>query len=242
MLDRIVLHGALAANHGDALGVDRGHREDDLFGRETRAEEYADMDPVAECGSGADCLDAVDDDALLVGLDNAQRRRARLRVRRRTIGLRIDELRRAVQIVVPRELEEVDDVLRQPPPLGADRGVFPGLRIVDIGEQRVIVGVGHARKRRTTELAHDGLVISALAPHLFLVAVAEPLHRAANAVLIDEGHDVLQILAVMQVVKIGNAAGIAASLRMGCDVVDLLVSDPYIAAVIEGFQILCASA
>src|SRR2546427_1233291 len=37
--------------------------------------------------------------------------------------------------------------------------------------------------------------------HLFLVAVTKPLHRAANAVFIDEGHDVLQILAVMQVIR-----------------------------------------
>ena len=147
-------------------------------------------------------------------------------------------MRRAIEVVVPGEFEELDDVVRKPPALGADRGLFPRLRIIDIGEQRIVVGIGHARERGAADLAHDGLVIFALAPHLFLVAVTEPLHRAANAVFIDEGHDVLQILAVMQVIEIRDAAGIVAGLRMGCDVVDLLIADPHITAVIESFQIL----
>ena len=125
-----------------------------------------------------------------------------------------------------------------PPPFGADRGLLPRLRIVDVGQQRVVVDVGHARERSAAKFAHDGLVIPALAPQLFLVAMAEPLHRAAHAVLVDEGHDVLQVRAMMQVVEVGDAAGIVAGLRMGRDVVDLLVADPDVAAVVEGFQIL----
>ena len=74
MLDRIVLHRAFPAYHRDAFGVDWGHGEDDLFGRDARPEENTDMDPVAEGDAGTDRLDAVDHDALVVGLDHAERR------------------------------------------------------------------------------------------------------------------------------------------------------------------------
>jgi hypothetical protein len=42
----------------------------------------------------------------------------------------------------------------------------------------------------------------------------------------------------MKIVEIGDAPSIVAGLRMSGDVVDLLIADPYIAAVVQGFQVL----
>ena len=96
--------------------------------------------------------------------------------------------------------------------------------------------------RRRDELLHDEFEIFALADELFLAAVLEPHHRAAHAVLVHEGQDVLQILAVMQVEEFGGALGVVARQRMGGDVVDLLVADPDDAAVIERIEIVLAGA
>ena len=46
-------------------------------------------------------------------------------------------------------------------------------------------------------------------------------HRAPHAVFIDEGQDVLQVLAMVQVEELGGALGVVARQRMGGDVVDL---------------------
>ena len=97
-------------------------------------------------------------------------------------------------------------------------------------------------QRRRDELLHDEFEVFALADELFLAAVLEPHHRAAHAVLIHEGQDVLQILAMMQVEELRRALGIVARQRMGGDVVDLLVADPHDAAVVERVQILLAGA
>ena len=91
-------------------------------------------------------------------------------------------------------------------------------------------------------MLHDEFEIFALADELFLGAVLEPRHRAAHAVLVDEGQDVLQILAVMQVEELGGALGVVARQRMGGDVVDLLVADPDHAAVIERVEIVLPGA
>src|SRR5262245_26861863 len=70
----------------------------------------------------------------------------------------------------------------------------------------------------------------------------EPGHRAPFAVLVDEGEDVLELRAVMQVEELGRAPGVIARQRMGGDVVDLLIADPDDASVVERFEILLAGA
>ena len=198
------------------------------------------MEEVAERGSGADRLDAVDEDAFVVGRDDAQRRRSGVRVGVGAVGLRIDEMRRDDKVVVHRVLPEVADVVGEPAALGADRRLLPRLGIVDVGHQHVVLRVGRARHRRRDEMLHDEFEIPALADQLFLVAVLKPRHRAAHAVLVDEGQDVLQVLAVVQVEEFGGALRVVARQRVGGDVVDLLVADPDDAAVVERVEILLA--
>ena len=89
-------------------------------------------------------------------------------------------------------------------------------------------------------MLHDEFEVLALADQLFLVAVLEPRHRAPHAVVVDEGQDVLQIVAMVQVEELGGALRIVAGERVRGDVVDLLVADPDDAPVIQGIEILLA--
>ena len=173
---------------------------------------------------------------------NTQRRRIGVRVGIGAIGLRIDEMRRDDQIVVHRVLPEIADVVGEPAAVGADRCLLPWLGIVDVGHQHVVLRVGRARARRRDEVLHDEFEIFALADELFLGAVLIPGHRAAHAVLVDKGQDVLQVLAVVQVEEFGGALGVIARQRMGGDVVDLFVADPDHAAVVERVEIVLAGA
>ena len=87
--------------------------------------------------------------------------------------------------------------------------------------------------RRRDELLHNEFVILALADELFLAAMQEPHHRAPYAVVIDEGQDVLQVLAMVQIEEFGGTRGVVPRQRVGCNIVDLLVADPDDAAVVE---------
>ena len=147
----------------------------------------------AKAEAGADRLDAVDQDAFVVGRDDAQRRRGGVRVGVGAVGLRIDEMRRDDQVVVHRVLPEIADVVGEPAALGADRCLLPRLGIVDIGDQHVVLRRRACAARRRHEVLHDEFEIFALADQLFLVAVLVPGHRAPHAALVDEGEDVLQV-------------------------------------------------
>jgi hypothetical protein len=72
--------------------------------------------------------------------------------------------------------------------------------------------------------------------------VEEPHHRAAHALLVDEGELVLKIGPPVQVEEFRGALGVVARQRMRRDIVDLGVSDPDIPAVIERLKILFAGA
>ncbi|MCY1218110.1 hypothetical protein D9M72_300450 [compost metagenome] len=144
VLDGIVLDHALAADDGHARSVDRRGGKDDLVARDAGAEEHADVDPVGKGDAGADRLDPRHDDAPVVLLDHAQPGRALLGIRVRAVHLRVDELRRAVQVMLLGEVDEVDDVLRLDLALGADCLRFPRRRIVDVGLEHVVVDVRRA--------------------------------------------------------------------------------------------------
>ena len=126
MLDRIALDQAFAADDGDAGQVRRADAVDDLVALGAWPEEHAEMQKVGERRRGADRLDAVDDDALVAGRDDAQRRRDRVRTGIGAIGLRIDEVRRDDQIVVHRVAPEIADVVGEAAAIGADRGLLHG--------------------------------------------------------------------------------------------------------------------
>ena len=128
MLDRIGLDQAFAADDGDAFQVRRADAVDDLVALGAGAEEHAEMQEIAERGSRADRLHAVDEDAFVVGREDAQRRRIGVRVGVGAVGLRIDEMRRDDQIVVHRLLPEVADVVGKPAAVGADRTPSPTAR------------------------------------------------------------------------------------------------------------------
>ena len=149
-------------------------------------------------------------------------------------------MRRDDQVVVHRVLPEIADIVGEPAALGTDRMLLPRLRIVDIGDQHVVLRVGRARHRRRHEVLHDEFEISALADQLLLVAVLVPGHRAPQALLVDEGEEILQVLAVMQVEEFGGALRVVARQRMGGDVVDPLVADPDDAAVIRAHSRYCS--
>ena len=185
--------------------VRRADAVDDLVALGAGTEEHAEMQEVAERRGGADRLDAVDQDAFVVGRDNAQRRRIGVRVGVGAVGLRIDEMRRDDEVVVHRVLPEIADVVGEPAALGADRRLFPRLGIVDVGDQHVVLRIGRARHRRRHEVPHDEFVIAALADQLFLAAVLEPHHRAAHAVFVHEGELVLQVRPPVQVEEFGGA-------------------------------------
>ena len=85
-------------------------------------------------------------------------------------------------------------------------------------------------------------MVVALADQLLLGAVPEPGHRPPLAVLVDEGENILQILTAMQVEELGHALRIIAREGVRCDVVDLLVTNPDDAAVVQRLEILLAGA
>src|SRR5581483_898290 len=107
MLDGILCHYAFAADDGDALGVGRTNAVDDLVAFGAWPEEHAEMQVIAESGGSADCLDAVDDDAVVGGLDDAQGGRVGVGVWVGAISLRVDEMRRNDEIVVHRVPPEI---------------------------------------------------------------------------------------------------------------------------------------
>ena len=240
VLDRIGLDHALAAHDGDALEVRRAYPVDDLVTLGAGAEEHAHVEKVGEGRGGADRLDPVDQNALVIGRDDAQGRRGGVRAGIGAVDLRVDEMRRDDQVVVHRVLPEVADVVGKPAPFGTDRMLLPRLRIVDIGDQHVVLRVGRARHRRGHEVLHDEFEVFALADQLFLVAMLVPRHRAPRAALVDEGEEILQVSPVVQVEEFGGALRIVAGQRVRRDIVDLLVADPDDAAVVERREILLA--
>ncbi len=242
MLGRVRLHDALAADDRHALLVCGADAVDDLVALGARTEEHAKVQKVAERRAGADRLDAVDDDALVIGRHDTQGRRVAVRVGARAVGLRIDEMRRADEIVLHRVAIELDDVAGEAAAVGADRRGLPWLRVVHIGDQDVVLHVGRARAGRRHEMLHDEFVVLALANQLLLAVVLEPGHRAADTLSVDKREGVLQVLAAMQVEELGRAPRIVAGERMGRDVVDLLVADPDDASVVERAQIVLAGA
>jgi hypothetical protein len=68
--------------------------------------------------------------------------------------------------------------------------------------------------------------------------MAEPLHCTPLTVLVDIGHDVLQIGPMMQVVEIGMALRIVTCFRVRGNVVDFFISHPDLTSVIQGFKVL----
>ena len=238
VLDRIGSDHAIAADDGDALLVRRADPIDHLIALGARPEEHAEMQEIGERRAGADRLDAVDDDAFVVGRDHAEGRRRAVRARIRAIDLRVDEVRRAHEIVFHGVPIERPDVVREPAPVRADRVLLPGFRVVDIGHQDVVLNIGRARQRCRHEMLHDEFVILALADKLALAAVVEPSHRTPHALWVDEGQHVVKLGLVMQVEELGGALRVVAGRRVGRDVVDLLVADPDGATVVERFEIL----
>src|SRR3546814_5871772 len=81
-----------------------------------------------------------------VGLvDNAKIGGLRLRIRVGTVGLRVNEVQRAVQIFFTHPLQEVEDVLLKATAVSTDRLAFPPCGIVGVGGEGVVMTV-----RKTT--------------------------------------------------------------------------------------------
>src|SRR3546814_3930397 len=111
MFRSVLRRGALTAENRHAWRVDRDRGEDDLLARDAGTEEAADVHVVAERDARSDGLDAGDENAFVGLVDNAKIGGLRLRTRLGTVGLRVNEAQRAVQIFFTHPLQEVEDVL-----------------------------------------------------------------------------------------------------------------------------------
>ena len=139
---------------------------------------------------------------------------------------RIDEIERAIPVVLSQELQEVVNVFRQVSAFCAYRLPFPYVGIVRIRRERVIVSIRQTSKGSARYLPQDGLMEFSLDAKPIPVVVVLPLPRAPHSILINEGQDILQIRTMMQVIKLGYAICVVARQRMRRNVVDLVVSDP----------------
>src|SRR3569623_1899900 len=121
VLDRILRDDAFPADDGDAFRVGGADAVEDLVAFRAGAEEDTEVQIVGEGACRADRLDAVDHDAFVVRLDDAQGRRVGVRIEIGTVRMRVDEVRRHDEVAVHRELPEIPDVVSEAAPLGADR-------------------------------------------------------------------------------------------------------------------------
>src|SRR3546814_18814858 len=96
-------------------------------------------------------LDAGDENAFVGLVDNAKIGGLRLRIRVGTVGLRVNEVQRAVQIFFTHPLQEVEDVLLKATAVSTDRLAFPHCGIVGVGGAGVVMTV---RKTTITGAVH----------------------------------------------------------------------------------------
>src|SRR3546814_16663042 len=91
-------------------------------------------------------LDAGDENAFVGLVDNAKIGGLRLRIRVGTVGLRVNEVQRAVQIFFTHPLQEVEDVLLKATAVSTARLAFPHCGTVGVGGAGV-VKIGRASWR-----------------------------------------------------------------------------------------------
>src|SRR5208282_4487373 len=99
-------------------------------------------------------LDAVYDDPVLALFDNAAIRGLRLCLRPRTINGWIDDGRRHVEVFVDHLRPEAADIVGKALRRITDCIVFPGLRIVDVGEEYSVIHVRKATEHAAAD--HTG--------------------------------------------------------------------------------------
>src|SRR5882724_3327184 len=132
MFRGIAFYRAFTAKYGYTGCVVGNRGEDDLLARDAGPKQTTDMHIIAERDTRSDRLDAVDDDTRVGFLDDAKVRRTSLGLGTRTIRLGIDEIERAIQVLLAEEFQEVSNVLREVPALCADRLSFPHCGVVGI--------------------------------------------------------------------------------------------------------------
>lgn len=235
----VVTHRRLTGNHRDARIVGRTGAVEDLFALDSRAVEDADVNVVGERRSGAHGFDTVDHDAVVARLHDTQRGLGR--VLPGPVDLRVDEGEGAVEVALLHQIQELPDAHGQVTPARSHGLVAPGLRVLFVGDQTVVVRARGPAGRSAVELPDHGLQVHTLAPQPLGVPVLEPHHRTTHPVVIDEGHDVLQLGLVVQVVELRHTLGLRPGQRVGRDVVDPFTSDPDNAPVPERLQVLLAS-
>src|SRR3546814_751792 len=122
-------------------------------------------------------LDAGDENAFVGLVDNAKIGGLRLRIRVGTVGLRVNEVQRAVQIFFTHPLQEVEDVLLKATAVSTDRLAFPHCGIVGVGGEGVVMTVRKTTISGAVHFAQDRLGVATLDAKTFLSGVIFPLAR-----------------------------------------------------------------